>query len=518
MELTLDQALQKGIEAHKRGKVQEADGYYTAILKVQPKHPDANHNMGVLAVSVGKVQESLPFFKMALEANSGIKQFWLSYIDALIKLNRRDDAKVAFFEAQSNGAKGEGFEKLEQILDGWDKPVTSQTLNTQDPPQNYLDGLIDLYENGQLQKVVENCLNMLEKYPVSPSLYNIKGVAYAKLNLLDKALESYKIALSMTPDYAEAHMNIGVTLEDMGRFDDAVAAYCDAIIHKPNFMYAKQNLANLLKTYSPKGVTRNPLILIDNEIKSQTKELHLNKNNQDLALYISRVIKKIENADKNIRTNHSQIYRQNRVDLNCNRHLALFSAREVISEFCFGCYKVQVEVNSILDLIRLTSLFYSINFDQNYTRKCMVETRPAIKGIYKGLVFCRDFSQAKKIKKLLDENLTLIDSKLLSKIKKGCSEFPLIYPRYNELDKNGQGKMRYLKNWKSVENEFDKQYSSTKKVSVIPSLWEFCLSDFLVIHKWIDYAKGANDNTSSLFGDLPIKYKEIFSISEDRRK
>ena len=48
MELTLDQALQKGVEAHKAGKAQEADQYYTAILKANPKHPDANHNMGVL--------------------------------------------------------------------------------------------------------------------------------------------------------------------------------------------------------------------------------------------------------------------------------------------------------------------------------------------------------------------------------------------------------------------------------------------------------------------------------------
>ena len=92
MELTLDQALKKGIEAHKAGEVQEADRYYTAILKAQPKHPDANHNMGVLAVGVGKVQEALPFFKTALEANSSIAQFWLSYIDALIKLDRLADA------------------------------------------------------------------------------------------------------------------------------------------------------------------------------------------------------------------------------------------------------------------------------------------------------------------------------------------------------------------------------------------------------------------------------------------
>ena len=48
MELTLDQALQKAVEAHKAGQIQEADRLYTALLQAQPKHPDANHNMGVL--------------------------------------------------------------------------------------------------------------------------------------------------------------------------------------------------------------------------------------------------------------------------------------------------------------------------------------------------------------------------------------------------------------------------------------------------------------------------------------
>ena len=66
MELTLDQALQKGVEAHKTGKAQEADKYYTAILKADPKHPDANHNMGVLAVDDGRVQAAIPFFKTSL--------------------------------------------------------------------------------------------------------------------------------------------------------------------------------------------------------------------------------------------------------------------------------------------------------------------------------------------------------------------------------------------------------------------------------------------------------------------
>ena len=128
MELTLDQALQKGIEAHKAGKVQDADQLYTAILKAQPKHPDANHNMGVLAVGVGKVEQALPFFKTALEVNQTIAQFWLSYIDALIKLDRKDDAKAVFDQAKSNGLQGDAFDQLEQMLQ---KVISIETSNTQ---------------------------------------------------------------------------------------------------------------------------------------------------------------------------------------------------------------------------------------------------------------------------------------------------------------------------------------------------------------------------------------------------
>ena len=103
MDLTIDQALQNAVEAHKAGQIQEADRLYTAILKAQPKHPDANHNLGVLAVSIGKAQDALPFFKTALEANPSIAQFWSSYIDTLIKLDRPADAKTVFDRAKSKG-------------------------------------------------------------------------------------------------------------------------------------------------------------------------------------------------------------------------------------------------------------------------------------------------------------------------------------------------------------------------------------------------------------------------------
>ena len=148
MQLTLDQALQKGIEAHRAGKVQEADQYYTAILKANPNHPEANHNMGVLAVGVGKAEAALPFFKTALEAKPSIAPFWIGYINALIKLDRLDDARAVFDQAKSKGAKGEGFDQIEETL----ASSLPKNSNTGEPSQDQLQSLINRYKQGQYQE------------------------------------------------------------------------------------------------------------------------------------------------------------------------------------------------------------------------------------------------------------------------------------------------------------------------------------------------------------------------------
>ena len=71
--------------------------------------------MGVLAVSVGKATEALPF-----EDGAGSQSKYCTVLaqlyDALI-LERLADAKAVFDQAKSKGAKGDGFDKLEKRLD-----------------------------------------------------------------------------------------------------------------------------------------------------------------------------------------------------------------------------------------------------------------------------------------------------------------------------------------------------------------------------------------------------------------
>ena len=142
-EMTLEEALRLGIEAHKAGKVQEADKYYTAILQAQPTHPDANHNMGVLAVGVGKLDQALPFFKKAIEANPTIEQFWISFIDALIKVQKTDEAKVALSQAKNAGVKSNTLDQLQQKLGSPNKINDHLTI------ENLIDKAIEFRENGE---------------------------------------------------------------------------------------------------------------------------------------------------------------------------------------------------------------------------------------------------------------------------------------------------------------------------------------------------------------------------------
>ena len=116
MELTVDQMLQQGVAAHNAGNLQEAERLYRTILQSVPTHPDANHNLGLIAISENQSAVALPLFKIALEVNPEIEDFWLSYIHALIEGNQIKEAKRALKKAKKAGFSGEKVDNLKTQL------------------------------------------------------------------------------------------------------------------------------------------------------------------------------------------------------------------------------------------------------------------------------------------------------------------------------------------------------------------------------------------------------------------
>ena len=178
MELTIEEALRKAIEAHQEGRLQDAERFYRAILQTHPQHSDANHNLGVLAVSVGKIEDGLPFFKAALESNTTIEQFWLSYIDAFIKLERHEEAQKLMAEAKEKGFTGEAFDQLQKQK--LDKKPDGKRENPNFLKEK-LQNLIILYNQGKLHQALELANQLSELFPDDAITPNICGVIFATL-------------------------------------------------------------------------------------------------------------------------------------------------------------------------------------------------------------------------------------------------------------------------------------------------------------------------------------------------
>ena len=95
------------MSAHQNGRFQEAEKIYRSVLRTHPKNGVANHNLGVLKVGLGKTALALPHFQTALEADVNQHQYWISYIDALIKLNQIGSARKLLMQGRERGLKGD---------------------------------------------------------------------------------------------------------------------------------------------------------------------------------------------------------------------------------------------------------------------------------------------------------------------------------------------------------------------------------------------------------------------------
>ena len=73
-------SLEIALAHHRGGRFEQAHAMYQAVLALKPDHPDANHNMGTLAVQAGQAELALPYFKQALASNSRNWQYWVSWV------------------------------------------------------------------------------------------------------------------------------------------------------------------------------------------------------------------------------------------------------------------------------------------------------------------------------------------------------------------------------------------------------------------------------------------------------
>ena len=281
MEANSEKLLQQAITAHKAGKLKEAEHLYRSILKIHPNHPDANHNLGVLAVSISKIKEALPYFKKALKVNPNIEQLWISYIDALIRTNSVDELDEIIVSAKNNrsqfnsnklasslnnkgvqGKKSNGFNQTKTFYEIALKinplyPIAYNNLgnllkenyifNRQgqhfkkaiclspsfpEPYTNMADYSISEHGAASALKLISKSIKIKVLFPLA---YIVRGNTLSSMKEFHKALISYKQAAVIEPVSTLAYHNLGnIYFDPCVDFSASIAAYNRALMIEPN--------------------------------------------------------------------------------------------------------------------------------------------------------------------------------------------------------------------------------------------------------------------------------------------
>jgi hypothetical protein len=86
----------------------------------------------------------------------------------------------------------------------------------------------------------------IAKHPDDVGLHDDVALLYLELGKSDKAIEHFKTSVSLKPQSAAAHYNLGTALTVARRLDDAAAEYREALRIDPSYANAHNNLGNVL--------------------------------------------------------------------------------------------------------------------------------------------------------------------------------------------------------------------------------------------------------------------------------
>ena len=193
--LSIQQAIDLGVQHHQSGDLPKAESIYQQVLKADPDQPVALHLLGVIAHQAGKNEIAVDLITKAITI------------------------KPDYFEAHNNlGITLVGYRRLDEAIISYSKALAI-------------------------------------KPDYAEAHYNLGG-AFQELWKLDEAVASYNKAIAIKPDYAEAHSNLGLVHHWRGKIDDALVNYDKAIAIKPDYAEAhtNQGFSLLAKGYLKQGL------------------------------------------------------------------------------------------------------------------------------------------------------------------------------------------------------------------------------------------------------------------------
>jgi len=212
--------LNAGFALHQQGMLDEAQFYYEAVLKADPKNFDALHLLGVIAHQRHDHAAAITLLDRAIQHNPR---------SALAHLNRGNTRKEV----------GD----IQRAVADYEQAISIQPAYAE-AYFNLGVALQECQQPGRALICYRKAVGLKQDFVEA---YFALGNALQEHGQIDAAIVSLQEATRLRPDFVAAFCNLGNLLKEVGRLDDAIAVYAHAIRLQPDFAVAHCNLGNVQK-------------------------------------------------------------------------------------------------------------------------------------------------------------------------------------------------------------------------------------------------------------------------------